>query len=265
MTKSTDKKMPKLNELKRQGEWVSFDENQTPVHTDTAQTLALITTVAGVNFVSEFIREFAQQQGYSEERKAALEQRAYSAVERRFNNNAGVILRLVNHVDGLPIDATSQYGNSDLEGGFWKLTNAHEFNVFLEALEVEGRWQDTSGLQIGQQTTLLHEQPTSKIDNFSPQLRTNVLSEVIDIAIRAVDAKNRTAKAVTGHLIKLAEPLDGKAPVEPFTGKIYYIGTSINIEYENEQGEIVTINKALLRKRVGRRLNKIKNEQIHPK
>jgi len=235
MTKSTDKKILKLNKFMQQGDWVDFDENQTPVHTDTAQTLAFITTVAGVNFVSEFIREFAQQQGYSDERKAALEQRAHSAVERRFNNNAGVILRLVNHVDGLPIDATSQYGNSDLEGGFWKLTNAHEFNAFLEALKVEGRWRDVNKTAPDQnELTFL----TPK--RFPERKRYHALHEVIDEAILKCGGVNAKPIQAYGFILDKADPADGTGPKKPF---IKFDGIKENFHYYDENNMHKTTTK----------------------
>ena len=241
--------------LPASGTWTDFDENETPMQPDTTPTLALLTDMPGVNFVTEFVKQYAEQQGYSEQRTQALEKRAHDAIERWFNGREGHKLRLVNRIDGHPIDPPSSGGAYDAQNAYWWLTNADEFNAFLEALGETGRWHDPS-----------EAPPQAETKGYELKLpsrqRVNVLSEVIDTAIKAtvheLGFEQTNARAVTGRLLQMAEPVDGKEPAPPFTGRIMHNSIPIEFEYINEDGETATINRTKLNKRVDNRLRDIK-------
>lgn len=58
--------------LGRGGGWGDFDETEQPVHSDPAGTLAFLNPSEGVNFVDEFVRQYAEQQGHLKERRKLL-------------------------------------------------------------------------------------------------------------------------------------------------------------------------------------------------
>lgn len=231
--------------LGRRGGWVGFDEIEHPTQTDPVTALAFLNAAEGVNFVNEFVRQFAEQQGYSDERIRLLENKAHEAVERYMQGHVGVKLRLVSHIDGLAIDDPI---NREREA-FWMLTNGKEFNAFLEAADEPARWHDPSKPA---------PKPELVTPSKFPQKRTyDVLTAPIDSAIKQAGGVNAIPNEVIAILIKAAHPTDGTTPALPFT-ELRWKGEQPEWLYQDTSDEVRSIGRAAIEGRIKRRLTVIR-------
>jgi hypothetical protein len=211
-------------ELGRGGKWIDFDKAAQPVQTETAPTLAFLDAPAGVNFVKEFVRQYAEQQGYSDERAMLLQNKAHNAIQCYEDGREGVKLRLVSHIDGLAIDDPKKRHRE----AFWMLTNAKEFNSFLDAVDEPERWHDQLmfGPESADRLNTEPEPETLDIEAPSTNRRSNTLkrasrphplSKVIDLAIRNAGGLQSSTSFIWNEFCRLAEASE---PTPPLTGVI---------------------------------------------
>jgi hypothetical protein len=232
-------------ELGRRGKWIDFDETEQPAQTGSAPTLAFLDAPAGVNFVKEFVRQYAEQQDYSEERTRLLDEKAHDAVTRYQEGRQGAKLRLVSHIDGLAIDDP----NKRHREAFWMLTSANEFNAFLEAIDEPARWHDPA---------MPVPKPILETPSKFPKKRTeDALDKPIDEAIREADGVNAVPKTVIAILTEMANPTDGSKPKGCFTGLTWVSGEP-HWDYQNYSKEPKRISKRALEGRIARRLREIR-------
>lgn len=253
MSKKPDNENAPVN-LGRMGGWVDFDETEQSAQTDPAATLAFLNAAEGVNFWREFVKQYAAQQNYSDERTRLLEDKAHEAIKRYEQGLEGARLRLVSHIDGLPIDDPVKRQRE----AFWMLTNPDEFNAFLEAVGEPARWHDPS------KPAPKPDPETLSRENWPPWIRKNEFSEAIDDAIAATVQQNgwsnTTASSVLGQLVQMVE--DATTPPFPFNGnRIDHSRTPIEFHYDKNDGASATIKSTDLRKRVQNRLNIIRKSR----
>jgi len=234
-------------ELGQRGKWIDFDETEQAAATHSAPTLAFLEAPAGVSFVKEFVRQYAEQQGYSDERKRLLDDKAHDAVTRYQEGRQGAKLRLVSHIDGLAIDDP----NKRHREAFWMLTSANEFNAFLEAVDEPARWHDPSKPM---------PKPVLETPSKPPELRyDDVLNDPIWAAIRKAGGVNSKPQKVLDILKNMAHPADGSLPLKPFK-ELRWVNGEPEWLYENNSDEVESLGEKAMRKRVNYRLKKLRED-----
>jgi len=224
---------------------MDFDDFTPPPPPDADAALAAITDVKGVHFWREFVQQYAKQQGYDDERKRLLEAKAYDAIGRYEQGLEGAKLRLVSHIDGMAIDDPAKRHRE----AFLMLTNANEFNAFLEAIGEQGRWHDPSQPK---------PKPILETPSKFPKKRTvHALDKPIDDAIRQAGGVDAKPKAVIDALKKMAHPADGTEPTLPFT-ELRWRDDEPEWVYRDDSDEFKTIKRKALDARIERRLHTIR-------
>ena len=252
MSKNSDDKRPctTVTDGKRfipltSGQWVDFDETESLSPIDPAATLAFLNAAEGVNFVNEFVRQYAEQQGYPDERTRLLEKKAHDAITRNQEYREGAKLRLVSHIDGLAIDDPTK---RDREA-FWMLTNGKEFNAFLEAANEPARWHDPSKPA---------PKPELETPSKNPILRyDHPLDTPIWNAIREAGGANAKPKKVIDILQKMAHPTDDYEPATPFI-KLRWTEGEPEWLYVNDSDTTDSIKLNAMKKKIAYRLKKMR-------
>ena len=222
-----------------------------PPPPDTDAALAAITDVKGVHFWREFVQQYAKQQGYDDERKRLLEAKAYDAIGRYEQGLEGAKLRLVSHIDGMAIDDPAKRHRE----AFLMLTNANEFNAFLEAIGEQERWHDPSQPKPKRILETPSKNPSMRYDN--------PLDNIIYEAIRQAGGVDAKPKKVMGILENMAQPADGSQPTAPFTELRWPEGKREWV-FMNNSDTPESKPDGAMRKAVVYRIKKLKEDAFEP-
>lgn len=239
--------------LRHSGAWIDYRETEQSAQTDPAATLAAITDVAGVNFWREFVKQYAAQQNYSDERTRLLEDKAHEAIKRYEDDREGAKLRLVSHIDGMPIDDPVKRQRE----AFWMLTNAEEFNAFLEAVDEPARWHDPSKPEPEAEPVT-----SRKVHKVSVRSRTDPLDKPIQLAIDNAGGLEVAPATIWTEFLKLAE---SENPPDELTGVVDRPPNDdvkeVTVRYFDSNRDEKTITRGQFSQRISRRKAKDKQQK----